>query len=374
MRNAQPADPVREEWLRARKLGVGGSDVHHVFNDKPEGCARQLSYDKLDVPPDFPEELAENEPMRGGRVLERFVVEDYGERTGRTLLTPENPYVHPEHAFVRVNVDALLAPVADHDGPGVLEVKTVNAWLYRKIQLDGLKAGHIRQDLWGMLAAGTRWGAFAVAQRESALLAAVERLQGIASPKPIEMVYFDVERDDELLAHMLPEAATFWAMVERGELAEALPQIDDRCRRCAWRVTCRGRHLTGKPPSYEKAEAELFDSEELDAAIGDYLVAKAERDGTEQRVEDAKEAIIVALGGREAVRTRDGASVSYRQQTRLSWDGRALERCEPFLRVDDVDRALAVLKDCDVAAQAITLKNEFLRAGEPFRVLRVHVK
>src|SRR5262245_38151315 len=45
----------REKFLEQRKLGIGGSDVAHLFNEPPYGCSRRLWLEKRGIPPDYPE-------------------------------------------------------------------------------------------------------------------------------------------------------------------------------------------------------------------------------------------------------------------------------------------------------------------------------
>ena len=54
---APPFDPVETEqdlWLKERRKGLGGSDVHNLFPDESRyGCPLRLWFDKTDIEPDY---------------------------------------------------------------------------------------------------------------------------------------------------------------------------------------------------------------------------------------------------------------------------------------------------------------------------------
>lgn len=68
----------REEWLRYRKQGIGGSDAGAVCGLNPYRTAAHVYLDKIteDV------EEIDNESMRQGRDLEEYVARRFMEETG----------------------------------------------------------------------------------------------------------------------------------------------------------------------------------------------------------------------------------------------------------------------------------------------------
>lgn len=105
---------TREEWLDARRAGIGGSDVAPILGLSRWKTPYEVYLDKRGELPS----QEDNEPMLWGRALEPVIRQQYAERTGRVVRLPETILVHPEHAFMLANVDGVT------DDRRVLEVKT----------------------------------------------------------------------------------------------------------------------------------------------------------------------------------------------------------------------------------------------------------
>lgn len=347
----------RAQWIKERKLGVGGSDVHAVFNDKPDGCARQLWYDKTDTPQDFP--WVRPGYLELGQVLEDFVAEWYAKETG-AVLARSPALVHPAYPFMRVNVDRLID--LPNRPMGVLEIKTHHGWLFTKIVREGLKAAHIRQLIHGMAITGATWGAFAVLNRENG-----------------DRIHFELERDERLVTQQQERIAAFWAQVEARTPPDPLPEVDARCAKCPWRHTCRGMTVmydaSGNPiRDPQGQEYEVWDTPALQAATSDYLIAKAEVDGAEATLAAARQRLIEALEGHEAVKLR-GAKIVYRESAPVTrWDTAALKRL-PMLLIAITEDAPA-RRVADMAARIggeVVDLTKYQKTSPGSRALRVYI-
>ena len=62
---------------------IGGSDLGHIVNAPPYGCARKLWYQKRGVQPDY--EIEFRGHLIRGTKLEPLIVEEYQARTGRKV-------------------------------------------------------------------------------------------------------------------------------------------------------------------------------------------------------------------------------------------------------------------------------------------------
>lgn len=305
---------AREEWLEQRRLGIGGSDMHHIFNDKPYGCARRLAYEKLNIPQDLPD--GENDAMALGSFLESWVADRYAEDTGRTLRRRKSQ-ASKEHPWARVNVDReiVIAPDRPNDGPGVLEIKTHNGWLFRKVKNEGLKAAHIRQLQHALMVNPKRygWGAFCVTDRESG-----------------KRVAFDVERDEELIAQQREAGEKFWRNLQAGKLPTPLSEIDARCQKCPWRITCRGigalQELSDAP---DERSAEIERDDTFAELLGDYREAKQIADEANSTLEAIEFAIKTRMGERPVVQADGIGRVTFRQIISQRIDTKALEKAHP---------------------------------------------
>ena len=76
-------DMSHEEWLRYRKLGIGGSDAGSICGLNPYSSAIAVFQDKTQKEA---EEKEDNEAMRQGRDLEEYVARRFMEETGKSLV------------------------------------------------------------------------------------------------------------------------------------------------------------------------------------------------------------------------------------------------------------------------------------------------
>ncbi|MEQ2712205.1 YqaJ viral recombinase family nuclease [Hominisplanchenecus faecis] len=126
-------DMSHEEWLRYRKLGIGGSDAGSICGLNPYSSAIAVFQDKTQKEAG---EKEDNEAMRQGRNLEEYVARRFMEETGKKVRRANAIYGHPDHDFMMANVDRLV--VGENAG---LECKTASAY-----SADKWKDGHIPES------------------------------------------------------------------------------------------------------------------------------------------------------------------------------------------------------------------------------------
>ena len=350
---------TREEWLSARRSGLGGSDVGGVLGDEGT-CARKVAYEKLGATPDY-----DDEPrlLRLGRFLEQFVAWEYALATGRTLVEPEpwKLYRHPEVAIAFASPDRFIVAEADgtaFDPPRVLEIKTHGPELYRIVQLTGATDQNTRQLHWTMACTGAEAGAFTHLDRGWA-----------------ELLHYDVQPHAALISQMLEAAQKWWRdYVVAEKLPEPLPSLE-YCGDCPFRRTCKGVTSRAVAPTKTPGKPTLpfLDDPELHVAVGDYLQAGAEKDGAERRREEARGRIVKALGDREGARG-DGFKVHAKEQVSWRYDTEALNALPPLLALDSgtIVQALVALSDAGIDARSLFLREEY-RLESRSRPVRVYV-
>lgn len=113
----------REEFLRIRRTGIGGSDVGAILGVDGWRTPLDVFLEKCSPPPDEPEE--ENEPCLWGRLMEPVVIKEYERRTNRrTIQVPMQR--HPKLEWAFAHIDAMVL-----DGNGsfshILEIKTTRS-------------------------------------------------------------------------------------------------------------------------------------------------------------------------------------------------------------------------------------------------------
>ena len=194
------ADKDREAWLEARRQGLGGSDSPIVLGVSPWRTPADLWAEKRGLVP------LDQEPtpaMKRGKVLEHIVADMYAEATGRKVRVVREQLKHPGYPWMLGNIDReIIDPVK---GPGVLEIKCPGLRRYNECQREGVPED-IQVQLQHYLEVSDRkWGAFAVFSAEK-----------------WELIYFDVDKDRELINFVIVKGAEFWQMVLDGVEPQAL--------------------------------------------------------------------------------------------------------------------------------------------------------
>lgn len=185
---------TREEWLDARKSGIGGSDAAAVLGASPWKSPYALWAEKTGLETD----LTDNEVLRWGRVLEGPIADEYAKISGRKLQYPGEFAIqrHPSLPHMICSLDRVIEPIDDR-GPGSLSIKYV---------------GPFKAGAWGeeapieyqvqlqheMAVTGFKWAAFAV-------------LIWGAGVK-----WMDVERNDNFIEALTDAERDFWKGVETG--------------------------------------------------------------------------------------------------------------------------------------------------------------
>lgn len=116
---AHKLEDSRDEWLKQRNKGLGGSDAGSVLGLSPYKSAYTLWAEKTGL---IDSHIPDNEAMRVGRDLEQYVAERFTEATGLKVQRSGYSFQSKEHPWMLGNVDRLI--VGENAG---LECKTANA-------------------------------------------------------------------------------------------------------------------------------------------------------------------------------------------------------------------------------------------------------
>jgi len=91
----------KQEWLRERKNYLGGTDLAAICGLNSYRTALDVYLEKTSN--DITEETSP--AMRWGNLLEDVVAKAYSKDTGQTIEIEPNTIYHPEHKFLRANID-----------------------------------------------------------------------------------------------------------------------------------------------------------------------------------------------------------------------------------------------------------------------------
>lgn len=113
----------REEWLKWRKRGIGGSDVSCLLGINKWKSEIELWLDKTNQTNELP---AENEAMQWGNIMEPIIRNHFAEVTGKPVVEVKAMLQHPEYPYMLADVDGLT--VDDFGNPAILEIKTASEY------------------------------------------------------------------------------------------------------------------------------------------------------------------------------------------------------------------------------------------------------
>lgn len=186
----------REEWLKYRKQGIGGSDAGAICGLNPYSTAMSVYADKTS--PEISDE--DNESMRQGRDLEDYVARRFMEATGMKVRRSRAIYQSEEFPFMIADVDRLL--IGQRAG---LECKTASPYNADKWKDDQVPAHYVIQCLHYMAVTGA----------EAWYLAVV--ILGR------EFKYVRIDRDEVAIQNLITIEDDFW---NRHVIPKVMPDPD----------------------------------------------------------------------------------------------------------------------------------------------------
>ena len=177
------ANMSREEWLKLRKTGLGGSDAGAICGLNPYSSPMKVYQDKTS------EDISalDSESMRQGRDLEDYVARRFMEATGLKVRRSNMMYRSAEHPHMIADVDRLI--VGEDAG---LECKTASAY-----NTDKWKDGQVPMHYLIQCA-----HYMAVTGRSAWYIAVVILGQ--------EFKYAKITRDDAMIANLVAIEEAFW--------------------------------------------------------------------------------------------------------------------------------------------------------------------
>lgn len=194
-------DLSRDDWLRLRKTGLGGSDIGAICGvNKYSSPIKIFQYKTTDII-----SQVDNEATRIGRDLEDYCAKRFTESTGLKVRRSNYMYRSVEHPFMVADVDRLI--VGEDAG---LECKTTNilntsAWKNGQIPLS-----YVMQCYHYMYCTGKRtWYIACVIMGK-------------------EFVYRKLEWNDEIINNLIAIESNFW---NNHVLKKVMPEPDgsDSC-------------------------------------------------------------------------------------------------------------------------------------------------
>ena len=285
----------REDWLKIRKQGVGGSEIGAILGHSKYKCAVHVWLDKTGREDKLPEVTAEQEMiLQSGKDMEELILELYKKKTGRKAVRVNAMLCHPDEPRMMVNLDAIAQR---EDGTwGVLEIKNTFA------QGDEWKGGKVPeayqdQCRQGMMVAGLMWG----------------EVISLRAGRWTESSIFKIERDPLWDDRAMSAIEEFWSFVE----ADVQPKLDSSVGEEGMRMWREALILAiedGTAP--RKLVADKFVTgaiSRLRTVQEQFKMIKAEEDSLKSLIADA-------LGGPGTVESEAGTVTWTRNKDSLKFD------------------------------------------------------
>lgn len=193
---ANTKDMPREEWLKCRRGGIGGSDAGALAGVNPWKSPLSVYLEKIGES-SGPED---NERMRIGRDLEDYVAQRFMEATGLKVRRRNAILLHNEYDWIMANVDRLIVGVEEG-----LECKTTSSYGASKWEGDKIPPHYEVQCHHYMAVTGAKawWIACLIGNEK--------------------FVYKKIERDEEVIEALIKIEKDFW---ENYVLKKEMPAPD----------------------------------------------------------------------------------------------------------------------------------------------------
>lgn len=281
---AKTLDMTRDEWIKLRRKGLGGSDAAAIIGLDRYRSPFDVYADKLGLKPEEPD----NEAMRQGRDLEHYVAERFMETTGKKVRRRNAMLQHPEHTFMIANIDRWV--IGENAG---LECKTTSILNRTKFAQGEFPPNHYVQCVHYMAVTGAeRW-----------YLAVLVLNKGFH--------VFTIERDEAEIQALIEAEKYFW---EDHVLKQIPPDPD-------------GSESTFEvikqlfPEAKEREQVALFGQEER---IEKFLSLDAQVKELEKKRDKFKQELQLALGDAE-IGQAQGYLVEWKNQIRQNLDTKKLK-------------------------------------------------
>jgi putative phage-type endonuclease len=269
----------RDDWLSVRRTGIGGSDAAAAVGLNPYVSPLELWLDKTrrDARLAKPDPHDTTEPIYWGTLLEPIVAAAYTQQTGNRVRKVNAVLQHPTIPFMLANLDREIVGVP---GVQILECKTAGEFGAR-LWRDGVPE-YVQVQVQHQLTVTGKHAA------DVAVLLCGQKLE-----------VHRIERDDELIARLIPLEAQFWRYVE----TDTPPPADgsesaDRALRCLYPGT--------------GGTVDFTDDRRLSSVFADLVAVRADIEQRETQEALLKQMIQQAMGEADRAIFETG-SVSFRR-------------------------------------------------------------
>ena len=283
----------REEFLRRRKSGLGGSDIAAIMGMSKFRTAEQVWLDKIS------DEIHEEQSdvLELACYLEEYAAQKYSNITGYKVRRRNLELIHKDYPFLKGNIDREI--LGDPRGIGILEIKALSNFSFRAVEMKGLPADYIcqKQDYFLCGNGYYKWGAFAILNRDNG-----------------RMLTFETKPDEEFQKLILEAAVPFWTVNVEQKIR---PKNQNNSMEKKIDV-----------PTYTGTITDLTSNDRLNELVVQRIENMALVEEAHALLKQTDEAICAELGDCEAAECK-GARFYYKSSSRTSVDTKKLKQERP---------------------------------------------
>ena len=267
----------RQEWLELRRGGIGGSDAAALMGASKWATPLTVWLDKTGQVGEKPD----SEAMRQGRDFEDVVARRFSEESGLKVSHVNRILIHPEHDWMRANIDRRVYGTGD--GFVGLECKTTSVYNPTDIRGGEIPATYYWQCQHYMAVTGAPYWYLAI-------LVLSERF-----------VWHKVQRNDADIDELIRTEERFWTEnVLGGMMPEPTGQEGDSAAITA----LQGAYRTDSAADLTMLKADIDALQELKAQQDEL---KRQREMLEQRIKLAMGASTKGHSGRWLIEYKDSS-------------------------------------------------------------------
>jgi putative phage-type endonuclease len=289
---------------------IGGSDVAAILGLSRYKTGAQV-YDRIMGLSDN-DDRSDAPQLRRGSTLEPIIAEEYINLTGARLEEWEDPVTHPQHTFLHARPDRVFAGVANQPFGipgelGILEIKCLGKWTFEQTERDGVHPEYHAQLQHYMFVTGAQWGAFAIFNADKWDF--IDPWSMIVTPDPAWQ------------EENVPKILRWWEQYIETGTRPPMTQ-DDR---------------PAYTPAQVGTEEDWADNREWNEACAALKAAEDQAKLAEHAKKLAQERVKAMMGDVEVVRGVHG-KVTFKEQTRTTFDKRSFVRDNPNIDISDWER------------------------------------
>ena len=275
---------TREQWLEARRAGIGGSDSGAILGLNPYRSSYDVYMDKLGLAP----EVEDNEAMRQGRDLEEYVAKRFEDAMGKKVRRRNAILHNADYPYALANIDREI--VGEKAG---LECKTANVLNLKRYKNGEYPSEYYCQCVHYMMVTGYKKWYLAVLVFGT------------------DFKIFEIERDEAEIEALAEAERSFW---ENNVLKRNPPEPAGTAQ--------TDKTLAALYPA-ESVVNDIVDVTPYEAEIQRYIALTA-REKTIKREKDAIKQSIQAYMQTAARAECKTAVISWRPSVKTSYDAKAI--------------------------------------------------